>query len=106
MMYNGGPNQPLLKAGDIRQFMCDDCIVVGIVLSVGSLYYDIVTLKGVCRQIAKTVPYKQVQLSFNERVRVNKARDLFMKQAKIRSEIIALEIEEDKINKELGTLGF
>lgn len=106
MMYNGGPNQPELSAGSIRLFMCEGCHVICIVLTVGSLYYDVITINGVCRQIAKTVPYKQVKLSFSERARVNKARDLLMQKVKIRSDITALEIEEERINKELGTLGF
>lgn len=106
MMYNGGPNQPELTIGSIRQFLDEGGNVIGIVLSVGSIYYRVVTINGVYRTIAKTTPYKQVKLSFSERERINKARDLLMQKVKIRSEITALEIEEERINKELGTLGF
>ena len=105
-MYNGGPNQPELTTGSIRQFLDEGGSVIGIVLSVGSIYYQVVTINGVYRTIAKTTPYKQVKLSFSERERINKARDLLMKKYKIKQERLALDLEEDKLDKELGLLGF
>lgn len=106
MMYNGGPKQPELTVGATRQFMRDGENVIGIVLDTNGLCYTIVSIHGKYYNIAKTTPYKQVQLPFQERTRINKVRDLLMKRQKVQQDMIALELEEDRLNKELATLGF